>query len=47
VYDTRFGPALRDAGIAYRRFSAGNYAVYLPDRPVAPTRFEAIWQLDP
>jgi hypothetical protein len=47
VYDTRFGPALRGAGIAYRRFAAGNYAVYLPDRPVAPTRFEAIWLLDP
>jgi hypothetical protein len=47
VYDRRLGPALRAAGIGYRRLVAGEYALYLPDRAVDPARFERIWLLDP
>jgi 4-amino-4-deoxy-L-arabinose transferase-like glycosyltransferase len=47
VYDRRFGPALRRAGVGYDRVVAGRYAIYVPDRHVNPERYDALWQLDP
>jgi 4-amino-4-deoxy-L-arabinose transferase-like glycosyltransferase len=47
VYDRRLGPALRGAGVRSRRLTAGEYALYLPDRAVDPAQFERIWLLDP
>jgi hypothetical protein len=47
VYDREFGPALHEAGISFERLVTGDYALYLPDRPVEPDRFEDIWLQSP
>jgi Dolichyl-phosphate-mannose-protein mannosyltransferase len=46
-YDRGLAPALREAGIGFRRLQAGEYALYLPDRPVEPSRFDEVWLQSP
>jgi hypothetical protein len=47
VYDRAFGRALQELGIGYQRVAGAEYAVYLPERAVEPSRFKAIWERSP